>query len=94
MAILIEKGEVFSPAPVGKADLLIIGDSIQKVGKIDREALARLDLETEFVDASDGLVVPGLIDPHEHLLGKAAAAEAFVEDSNRSIQLVGKEAQD
>jgi beta-aspartyl-dipeptidase (metallo-type) len=69
MAILIEKGEVFSPAPIGKADLLIIGDSIQKVGKIDREALAKLDLETEFVDASDCFVVPGLIDPHEHLLG-------------------------
>jgi beta-aspartyl-dipeptidase (metallo-type) len=69
MAILIEKGEVFSPAPLGRTDLLIIGDSIQKVGKIDREALARLDLETEFVDASDCFVVPGLIDPHEHLLG-------------------------
>ena len=69
MAILIEKGEVFSPAPIGKADLLIIGDSIQKVGKINREALTKLDLETEFVDASDCFVVPGLIDPHEHLLG-------------------------
>ncbi|HKS08376.1 MAG TPA: hypothetical protein VJS13_02445 [Pyrinomonadaceae bacterium] len=69
MAILIEKGEVFSPAPIGKADLLIIGDSIQKVGKINREALAQLDLETEFIDASDCFIVPGLIDPHEHLLG-------------------------
>jgi hypothetical protein len=26
--------------------------------------------------------------------GKVVAAEAFIEDSNRSIQLVGKEAQD
>jgi hypothetical protein len=26
--------------------------------------------------------------------GKVAAAEAFIEDSNRSIQLVGKEARD
>jgi hypothetical protein len=26
--------------------------------------------------------------------GKVAAAEAFIEDSNRSIQLIGKEARD
>lgn len=86
MTILIEKGGVFNPAPLGKAEL---------------------------IDASDYFVAPGLIDPHEHLLGGSgeegfssqtpelhlseivcAASEAFIEDSNRSIQLVGKEAQD
>jgi beta-aspartyl-dipeptidase (metallo-type) len=69
MAIVIEHGELFTPAPAGKADLLVIGDYIQKVGAIDRDALLKLDLDTEFVDASDCFVVPGLIDPHEHLLG-------------------------
>jgi len=69
MVIVIEKGEVFTPAAMGSTDLLIVNDSVEKVGAVDREALARLDLETEFVDATDGFVVPGLIDPHEHLLG-------------------------
>ena len=69
MVILIEKGEVFTPAPAGRADLLLVREHIEKIGKVDREAVYRLDLETEVVDATDCLVVPGLIDPHEHLLG-------------------------
>src|SRR5215212_2017215 len=69
MVVVIENGEVFTPAAIGKADLLVVGDTIQKVGAINREALARLELETEFVDAGDCFVAPGLIDPHEHLLG-------------------------
>lgn len=69
MVIVIENGEVFTPAAVGHADVLLMRNCIEKVGAVDREALARLDLETEFIDATDCLVVPGLIDPHEHLLG-------------------------
>lgn len=69
MMILIQNGEVFTPAPIGRADLLIAGDSIQKVGAVNREALTKLDLETEYIDAEGCFVVPGLIDPHEHLLG-------------------------
>ncbi|HEU4794822.1 MAG TPA: hypothetical protein VFT02_04280 [Pyrinomonadaceae bacterium] len=52
MVILIENGEVFTPASIGKADLLVVGDSIQKVGAVNREALAGLDLETEHIDAA------------------------------------------
>src|SRR5688500_10054580 len=69
MVIVIEHGELFTPAPTGKADLLVIGDYLQKVGAINRDALLKLELETQFVDASDCFVVPGFIDPHEHLLG-------------------------
>jgi beta-aspartyl-dipeptidase (metallo-type) len=69
MVILIQNGEVFTPASIGRADLLIAGDLIQKVGAVDREALVRLDLETEYIDADGCFVVPGLIDAHEHLLG-------------------------
>jgi beta-aspartyl-dipeptidase (metallo-type) len=69
MVIVIENGELFSPAPTGKADLLVVGGYIQKVGALNREALLKLELETQFIDASDCFVVPGLIDPHEHLLG-------------------------
>jgi beta-aspartyl-dipeptidase (metallo-type) len=36
---------------------------------VDRRALLSLGLEIETVDARGCLVVPGLIDPHQHLLG-------------------------
>jgi beta-aspartyl-dipeptidase (metallo-type) len=69
MVIAIENGEVFDPAPIGRADVLLIDNTIQKIGVIDREAIARLELQTEVVDATDGFVIPGFIDPHQHLLG-------------------------
>lgn len=69
MAILIQNGEVFIPESIGKADLLIVGDSIEKMGAVNREALAELDLKTDYIDAEGCFVVPGLIDPHQHLLG-------------------------
>lgn len=39
------------------------------VGSIDRRALESLGTEYEIIDATGCIVVPGLIDPHVHLLG-------------------------
>ena len=69
MVIVIERGEVFTPAAIGRADVLLMRNYVEKVGAVDRQALARLDLETEYIDATGCFVVPGFIDPHEHLLG-------------------------
>jgi beta-aspartyl-dipeptidase (metallo-type) len=69
MVILIENGEVYAPEPQGRRSLLAVNDKIMKVGEVDRRALDKLGLEYEVIDAGGGLVVPGLIDPHEHLLG-------------------------
>jgi beta-aspartyl-dipeptidase (metallo-type) len=69
MLTLIENGEIYAPAPLGQRDVLILGDRIAKIGEVDRRALASLGVELEILDASDCLVIPGLIDPHQHLTG-------------------------
>lgn len=44
-------------------------DKIARIGTVDRNALDHLGCDYELIDAADCLVLPGIIDPHEHLLG-------------------------
>ena len=69
MLTLIENGFVYSPEPRGLQSLLFAGDRIEKIGEVDKRAIEASGLDLDVVDASDCLVTPGLIDPHEHLLG-------------------------
>ena len=69
MLILIENGEIYAPAPLGVGSVLLAGDVILKVGDIDRRAVESLEIEFEVIDATDCLITPGFIDPHQHLLG-------------------------
>src|ERR1051325_2129865 len=69
MLTLIENGEIYAPAPLGRRDVLILNDRIAKIGEVDRRALRALGLELQIIGASDCIITPGLIDPHQHLLG-------------------------
>ena len=69
MFLLIENGELYDPVPRGTRSVLIANDRVEKVGRVDRRALDALGVEYEVVDATGCAVVPGFIDPHEHLLG-------------------------
>src|SRR5215210_7428857 len=69
MLTLIENGEIYAPEPMGRGSVLILGDRIARVGEVDARAVEALDLELAVIDAAGCLVTPGLIDPHEHLLG-------------------------
>jgi beta-aspartyl-dipeptidase (metallo-type) len=69
MLTLIENGFVYAPEPLGVQSVLLAGDWIEKIGEIDRRAIESAGLDLEVVDAGDCIVTPGLIDPHEHLLG-------------------------
>ena len=69
MLTLIENGHVYGPQPLGLHSVLLVDGRIGKVGEVDRRALERLGVEHEVVDAADCIVAPGIIDPHQHLLG-------------------------
>lgn len=69
MLTLIENGEVYAPEPLGRRSVLLVGAKVGKVGEVERRAVEALGLEVEVVDASGCVVVPALIDPHEHLAG-------------------------
>jgi beta-aspartyl-dipeptidase (metallo-type) len=67
MITLIRDGEVFGPEPLGRKDVLVAAGVIAAVadpGRIRVEGL-----ESEVVNASGKRVIPGLIDPHVHILG-------------------------
>jgi beta-aspartyl-dipeptidase (metallo-type) len=69
MLTLIENGEIYAPEPRGRGSVLILGDRVARVGEVDARAVEALGLELSVIDATGCLVTPGLIDPHEHLLG-------------------------
>ena len=69
VAILIEGGEVHAPEPLGRRTVLTIDGTIVSVDHVDRRGLDLLRIPYAVIDASDGHVVPGFIDPHQHLLG-------------------------
>ncbi len=69
MITLIENGEVYAPEPLGRTSVLLADSKIGKVGPVDRRAVESLGVDCEVVDARGCIVAPGLIDPHQHLLG-------------------------
>lgn len=66
---LIKDGSVYTPTGIQKLSLLLMGEKIVKVGDVDFRALERAGLEAEIIDAAGCWVLPGLIDPHSHLIG-------------------------
>src|SRR3954451_17639711 len=69
MLTLIKDGQVYDPNPLGPSSVLLVDGKIGRIGKIDYDDLKKTGLDIEVIDAEGCLVTPGLIDPHEHLLG-------------------------
>jgi beta-aspartyl-dipeptidase (metallo-type) len=69
MLTLIENGEVYAPERLGRTSILLVDGKIGRIGQIDHAAVKALGMEFELIDARGCVVAPGLIDPHEHLLG-------------------------
>src|SRR5947209_11633284 len=69
MFTLIRGGLVYAPEPRGVQDVLLAGARIAQTGRVDLSTLEQTGLGVTLIDARDCVVTPGLIDPHEHLLG-------------------------
>lgn len=68
--LLIKDGEVYTPEPKGKKDILIINDKIVFISQnILISALNALDNNIKIIDASKHIVIPGHIDQHVHING-------------------------
>ncbi len=67
MLTLIKNGRVFGPEPLGTKDVLLAGGTVEAVAEPGRIRPEGTGAET--VDASGLSVLPGLIDPHVHILG-------------------------
>lgn len=77
--LIVENGDLYSPAPLGRQNIVIAGGRIEKIGDVSARDLAALDVEV--VDASDCIVVPGLVDGHIHLIGGSGEKGGFASAS-------------
>jgi len=67
MITLLHQGNVFAPEPLGKKDILILGN---KIGAIAEPKQLKIEgTEVYTVDASEKIIVPGFIDSHVHIIG-------------------------
>jgi beta-aspartyl-dipeptidase (metallo-type) len=66
--LLVENAELFAPEPLGRRSIVIAAGRIEAIG-VDGAALARSGVEVETIDAAGCIAIPGLVDPHAHLIG-------------------------
>jgi beta-aspartyl-dipeptidase (metallo-type) len=63
--LLLKNAVVYSPAPLGRADILVAGGRVERVAADIRPPAEECDL----ADVSSLVAVPGLIDSHVHIVG-------------------------
>ncbi len=89
MITIIRNGTVFAPKPLGRKDILVLGE---KVGALAEPGTLQLKgLPVKVVEAEGLTVLPGFIDSHVHILGGGGeggpatrAPEIEIEDIIRS----------
>jgi beta-aspartyl-dipeptidase (metallo-type) len=85
--VIIENGDVYTPAPRGRNRVVIAGGRIERIGDVDARPF-----DPQIIDASGCIVVPGLIDPHIHLIGGSGEkgwGTASAEISSRELLAAG-----
>jgi len=67
--LLVENGELYTPRHLGRGSVFAAAGRIVTTGEVDGDRLAACGEWMERIDATGCAVLPGLLDPHEHLIG-------------------------
>jgi beta-aspartyl-dipeptidase (metallo-type) len=81
---LLKGGQVFDPEDRGAADVLIVGREIAVVGADLPQPRGIGD--GEVVDASGRILLPGLIDPHLHVMGASGLGGPLTRSTDLQIE--------
>lgn len=77
MFTLFTDADVYAPEYISRCDVLCTKDRILRIGKIDHKKLFELGIEVEVVNLNGDYLLPGIIDPHMHLLGGSGENGGF-----------------
>jgi len=83
---LLKGGHVFDPEDRGAADVLIVGREIAVVGADLPQPRGIGD--GEVVDASRRILLPGLIDPHLHVMGASGLGGPLTRSTDLQIERI------
>ena len=84
--VLLKGGHVFDPEDRGAADVLLLGREIVAVGP--GLAAPTGVGEGEIVDVSGHMVLPGLIDPHIHVMGASGMGGPTTRSTDLQIERI------
>ena len=65
--LLIKNADLYAPEPLGRQDILMIGEQVALVANEISGGVP--GLETEVMDAAGRKVIPGYVDQHVHIIG-------------------------
>jgi beta-aspartyl-dipeptidase (metallo-type) len=83
---LLKSGHVFDPEDRGAVDVLILGHEIAAVGP--GLAAPTGVGEGETVDVSDRILLPGLIDPHIHVMGASGMGGPTTRSTDLQVERI------
>ena len=84
--VLLKGGHVFDPEDRGAADVLVVGGEIVAVGP--GLAAPTGVGEGEIVDVSGHILLPGLIDPHIHVMGASGMGGPTTRSTDLQIERI------
>src|SRR5699024_10654319 len=85
-AVLIRGGQVVTPGGAVRADVLVEGEPITAVGRID-PGRAR---DARVLEADGRLVMPGFVDAHSHAEGAVFEPEVQLRSEERRVGRDGR----
>lgn len=77
MITVFENADLYTPKKVGFVDVVFDGDYTIKVGDVDKKVLLKSGLDVEVINLDGKILIPGIIDPHVHLLGGSGETGGF-----------------